>query len=176
MIETNRLLLRSFEEKDLSSFLSYRNDPDIARFQSWPLPFDESLAIAFINEQKIKDIKTHKEGWIQLAIERKEYKALLGDCAVNFIDQKRQAEFGITLQTKYQKKGYAFEALNELFNYLFIELHIHRIIGLVDTENKNSINLMIKLGMRKEAHFYKSYYDQKVQDWRDEYQFSILKS
>ncbi len=34
-ISTERLVLRPLREADLEKFLAYRNDPEVARFQSW---------------------------------------------------------------------------------------------------------------------------------------------
>jgi RimJ/RimL family protein N-acetyltransferase len=34
-IESERLVLRRFEEVDLAPFLAYRNDPRVARYQDW---------------------------------------------------------------------------------------------------------------------------------------------
>lgn len=34
-LETIRLRLRHFKDSDLSQFIGYRNDPDVARYQSW---------------------------------------------------------------------------------------------------------------------------------------------
>lgn len=53
-------------------------------------------------------------------------------------------------------------------------MNIHRIIGVVDVNNIRSINLMKKLKMNKEAHFIKSYFDERLQEWKDEFVFSKL--
>ena len=34
-IESERLILRRFEDSDLIPFVAYRNDPEVARYQSW---------------------------------------------------------------------------------------------------------------------------------------------
>jgi RimJ/RimL family protein N-acetyltransferase len=33
-IESERLILRLFEDSDLAPFVAYRNDPDVAKYQS----------------------------------------------------------------------------------------------------------------------------------------------
>jgi RimJ/RimL family protein N-acetyltransferase len=42
-IESERLILRRFEDSDLELFVAYRNDPEVARYQSWD-SFDEREA------------------------------------------------------------------------------------------------------------------------------------
>jgi RimJ/RimL family protein N-acetyltransferase len=34
-IESERLMLRRFADKDLAAFLAYANDPEVSRYQSW---------------------------------------------------------------------------------------------------------------------------------------------
>ena len=41
--------------------------------------------------------------------------------------------------------------------YLFKDLKKHRVMASVDPDNERSIHLLEKLGLRKEAHFKKSY-------------------
>ena len=48
-IETARLRLRRFAEADLPAFIAYRNDPDVARYQSWE-GISEAEAVAFVRE------------------------------------------------------------------------------------------------------------------------------
>ena len=50
-LETERLILRRFEARDLEPFLAYRQDRDVAWFQGWSLDFSRQDAEAFIEEQ-----------------------------------------------------------------------------------------------------------------------------
>jgi len=45
-LESQRLLLRRFEESDLLPFLAYLNDPLVARYQSWSLIPNSKLEIS----------------------------------------------------------------------------------------------------------------------------------
>ena len=48
-IESERLILRRFEDSDLTPFVAYRKDPEVARYQSWD-PCDEQEAKTIIRE------------------------------------------------------------------------------------------------------------------------------
>jgi RimJ/RimL family protein N-acetyltransferase len=48
-IASERLVLRRFEETDIASFVAYRNDPEVARYQSWE-SCTEREAAAMIEE------------------------------------------------------------------------------------------------------------------------------
>lgn len=43
-LETPRLCLRPFQDADLEAFLAYRNDPAVARFQGWEMPYTREAA------------------------------------------------------------------------------------------------------------------------------------
>lgn len=171
-IETDRLFLRRFELADLQSFVKYRNDPDVAQFQSWELPFTENKAVEFIKEHANYEIGVRGK-WHQIAIADKKISILIGDCGINTSIDGKQAEFGITIAKNFQNKGFAFEALYALFDCLFRNLKYHRITALVDSNNKSSIALMKKLHMRQEAYFIESYFGREL-NWTDEVQFAIL--
>lgn len=156
----------------MESFIAYHNDPEIIRYQSWNA-FSEQEAIDFVQEQKALQ-PFLSGGWFQIAIELKENSRHIGDCAVNVKEDNQQAEIGFTISRTHQGQGYAFEAVSNLFDYLFSSLNLHRIIGIADCENKASIALLKKLGMRQEGHFIQSYYSEGR--WSDEYLFAILKS
>jgi RimJ/RimL family protein N-acetyltransferase len=174
LINTNRLVLRKLRLDDYSSFIKYRTDPQIMKYQSWDLEITENSYNKFIEEQnQIKYGTVNK--WTQIGIENKNKRTLIGDCALHFFHEK-QTEFGITISKEYQNKGYAYEALISLFNFCFNTLNVHRITGLVDVDNISSVTLQEKLGMRKEAHYKKSYFDKRMNEWRDEYRFAVLAS
>ena len=70
-LHTRRLLLRNFNASDLEAFLAYRNDPAVAKYQSWDVPYPREKGDEFIAE--MGDIHAPKQGhWLQLALELKE--------------------------------------------------------------------------------------------------------
>jgi RimJ/RimL family protein N-acetyltransferase len=79
-IESERLRIRRFKDSDLAPFMAYRNDPEVARYQSWDSS-DEQEARAFIREMESARSGVPGEGF-QFAIESKEMGDLIGDCAL----------------------------------------------------------------------------------------------
>jgi len=57
LIETERLILRNIDFKDIDTFLAYRNDPVVAKYQSWEPTLNRKQVSDFIN-----DLQTHKIG------------------------------------------------------------------------------------------------------------------
>ncbi|HEX5157027.1 MAG TPA: GNAT family protein [Ktedonobacterales bacterium] len=170
-IETNRLRLRHFREDDCAPFMAYRNDPEVARYQSWE-GITEAEARALI--QDVKEIQPWTPGeWLQIAIELKETGLLAGDCAFKIEeDDERQGEIGYTLARAYQGRGIASEAVSCILEYAFASLGLHRVIAITDVENAPSVALLERLGLRREGHFHQNVWFKGK--WGDEYLYAML--
>lgn len=170
-LETARLIIRAIEEKDATSIFKYRSDKVTNQYQGW-IPEKLEEVESFIK-------KTAKEfnlvdTWFQLVIINKENQALIGDIGLHFIvPENKQVEIGCTIAKAHQNKGYAVESLKKVIDFLFIELHKHRIIASVDPNNISSIHLMERLGFRKEAHFKESLLVKG--QWVDDIVYAMLK-
>jgi RimJ/RimL family protein N-acetyltransferase len=171
-IESERLILRRFEDSDLAAFVAYRNDPEVARYQSWD-SFDEREASALIREMESEQPGVPGE-WFQFAIEPKETGGLVGDCALRVDRQEHyRAEIGFTLAHEHQGKGFASEAVSRLLDYVFDDLGLHRVVAIVDCRNKPSWALLERVGMRREGHFLENVWFKG--EWSDEYLYAVLK-
>ncbi len=174
-IETPRLLIRRFQSSDAPTLVAYRNDPEVAKFQSWEM-IDEALARQFIAETVADDPGVSGSGF-QFAIERKSVSQHIGDhigdLYLRTLDwDARQAELGYTLTRQAQGNGYASEAVAALLEYCFATLNLHRVVAIAALANSSSIKLAERLGMRREAYTVKSmaYRGEYV----DEVQYAIL--
>jgi RimJ/RimL family protein N-acetyltransferase len=151
--------------------MAYRNDPVVARYQSWE-GITEPKARAFIQEQKSIQPGVPGQGF-QIAIELKESGLLIGDCAFKIKeDDARQAAIGFTLARQYQGKGFATEAVSRFLTYAFPAFDLHRVVAIADCENAASVALLERLGMRREGHFLQNVWFKGR--WGDEYLYAIL--
>lgn len=171
LLETERLFLRQFSDSDLDAFLAYRNDPEVAIYQGWNVPYPRERAIKFIGEMKVA--VPMQSQWFQVALEIKGTREMIGDLAF-FIkrEDERQAFIGYTLARPFWGKGYAFEAVSCLLEYLFEELELHRVIAECDVLNVYSWRLLERLGFRREAHFVESIFFKGA--YGSEYQYAML--
>src|SRR6266487_4408837 len=109
-LESARLRLRRFADRDLLPFLAYVNDPLVARYQTWE-SYTEQQARDVIERQK--NLAPGLPGqWFTFALELKETEALVGHIALKTEEDNRQAEIGFTLSREYHGKGLAFEAVS----------------------------------------------------------------
>lgn len=149
-LETERLTIRRFRPEDLDSFVAYRADLDVARFQSWE-NFTRTDGAAFVEEMARQHPDTPGE-WFQFAIELKSTGKMIGDCALHaFADRFNEAELGFSLAPAYQGHGYAREALARLLDYAFNALKKSRIEALTDARNAKSIAVLEQLGFVRDA-------------------------
>jgi len=171
-VQTARLVLRNFIDSDLESFLAYRNDPEVAKYQGWGLPYPREKGEAFIAFMKER-IALKQGGWIQFAIALKDTDELIGDlgCYIKE-DDIRQARIGFTIAAKHWRKGYMSEVTPCLLEYLFEDMDIHRVVADCDVDNVASYRTLEKLGFRREAHFVESYLVNGV--YASEYHYGLL--
>ncbi len=171
-LETKRLWIRQFQDSDLESFLEYRNDPDVARYQGWNVPYPRDRGIEFLDFMTNAFPAVQGE-WFQAALELKTGNEMIGD--VGFIikkDDGRQAYVGYSLARAHWGSGYAYEAVTRLLAYLFDELNLHRVVAECDVENTASWNLLEKLGFRRESHLIENIFFKGA--YGSEYHYAML--
>ena len=170
MLSTERLELRRFRPEDAAAFAAYRSDPEIARFQSWEVPYPQERAAALIAEFGTDDPTA--PGWFQYAIELRSEQALIGDIGVNLDDNLMQAEIGFTLAAAYQGRGYALEAVRAILDHLFTERGLRRVAAECDARNVRSATLLERAGFRPEGRRLSSTYLKG--EWTDDLLFGLL--
>jgi RimJ/RimL family protein N-acetyltransferase len=154
-LKSERINLQPLRMEDAQEVFSYRSDPEIFRFQSWqPKTIEdvrEFLETRIVGEPHLPDT------WFQLSICKNNPYEFIGDCGIHFLkNDPSQVEIGITLKRWYHGLGYATEALELVFQYVFDDLKKHRIYASVDPNNLASIRLCERMKMRREAHFIES--------------------
>lgn len=169
-IETARLRLRHFAERDLEAFLAYRNDPDVARYQGWDKTTRED-GEKFIAEMSVLQPGT-PEQWFQFALALKANDALIGDIGLRVDENGQQGMVGYTLASEYQRQGYMTEAMQVVLQMAFETFALHRVIALVDPNNTPSWKLLERLGFRREGHFIEHWFNKGR--WVDDYQYALL--
>jgi RimJ/RimL family protein N-acetyltransferase len=148
-IETRRLVLRPFREADLDEFVAYRNDPDLARFQSWD-GISPQAAMAFLRANSVRCLGTPGQ-WQQIAIALGPGERLIGDIGLFLREDGRGAELGFTLAGGHQGRGFAAEAVTGLADALFGQSHLESLEAVTDTRNLRAMALLERLGFQVQA-------------------------
>lgn len=141
-MSTPRLVLRALLAQDAAVIHEYRNDPEVARYQDWPLPFTLAAAEQLVAEQV--DVDSPVAGdWIQLGVEHA--GELVGDLAVGLDREGTSATIGYTLRAAHWGQGYASESIGALVDALF-ERGLERVVATIDPLNLRSARLLERLG------------------------------
>jgi RimJ/RimL family protein N-acetyltransferase len=135
LFNTKRTYVRPFIEDDLDAFMIYRNDMEWMKYQGF-----KGLTKEAYKQALIKDLDFEKGS--QLAIISKETNLLIGDFYL--LIEEKSAWVGYTISPQYAKKGYAFEVVSKMIDWL-IEKDLQVFAG-VSKGNEASIQLLNKLG------------------------------
>ncbi|MBX3011240.1 MAG: GNAT family N-acetyltransferase [Caldilineaceae bacterium] len=166
LIETERLLMRPFQESDWPAVAAYTALPTIMEYMG------EGVQSA---EQTQAFVRRHVTGEAVTAypLLLKAENKLIGHLVFHPWFAPRTYEIGWVLHPTYHRRGYVSEAALALLRYGFETLQLHRIIATCQPENPASYGVMEKIGMRREGHFHQCIYRGEAQ-WWDEYFYAIL--
>jgi aminoglycoside 6'-N-acetyltransferase len=166
----DRIALRRFTLADLTTFVAYRSDPDVARYQGWDAPYPLADGERMISRL----LETHPDTsgeWYAMVL--RSTNELIGDCASGTDEQDpRLAEIGFTVRPEYQGQGYATEGTRTLLGYLFQARAKHRVRARCDPRNAPSARVLERLGMRREGLLREAEWAKG--EWADELCFAIL--
>ena len=171
MLETNRLVLRSFHNEDWKDLHEYLSNETVVKYEPYDVYSEDACKQEAINRSK------NNAFW---AVCLKENGKLIGNL---YFQQQEPKEFltweiGYVFNPSFYGKGYATEACKGILEYGFEQLRAHRIIGRCNPENTSSWRLMERLSMRREGYYQKPVFFRMTSDgkpiWQDAYEYSIL--
>jgi RimJ/RimL family protein N-acetyltransferase len=171
-IETERLLLRKYEDRDVADIVAYSCDADfwLARNIDWE---STEEGVKAYHEPRRGSVPESYPDWLDLVIELETESKVIGSVGIGVKNKEQgQAEIGWLLGCQYQGQGIATEAARALVAFGFEAMGLHRIIARTGKCNVRSWRLMERIGMRREAHFRESH---RVKgEWDDEFIYAIL--
>lgn len=148
IIMTNRLLLRQFIESDLENVYKGLSNPEIIQYYGVNY---KTIEEAKSQMQFFADLEKEETG-IWWAVCSLDNKVFYGAGGLNSISKEhKKAEIGFWLLTEFWGKGIMKEVMPIICNYGFDSLGLHRIEGIVETENSNCKNAMKKLDFKHEG-------------------------
>ncbi len=169
MLETERLVLRPFEETDAEGLHAYLGDEEVVRYEPYGAMTMEECRLEAARRA------SDEAFWAVCLADG----TLIGNLYLSGADEFGTREIGYVFTRACWHKGYATEAARRLMAYAFERLATRRIIALCDTRNAASFALMERLGMRREGEFKKNVgfktdaHGNTI--WTDSYQYAILK-
>ena len=171
-LQTERLVLRAFEESDFDAVFAMRSNADVVRYLYWE-PESEDAARQALS-RKLANVSLLGEGDVlALAAVERESGRLVADVILHWISLEHSlGEIGYVVHPEHAGRGYATEAAGPLLAVAFDELGLHRVIGRTEARNTGSARVLEKLGMRCEAHLVENEFVKG--EWQSELVYAIL--
>ncbi len=148
-IETDRLILRKFNETDyIKAFEHWLNDERVNQFMRWSLIHSLEEAKILVNTwiKEYQDLSNYK--W---AITLKDSKELIGVVGAMINDDLQSANLGYCLSPLFWNQGIMSEVLKAIFDFFFNQVNCNIITARHDSRNINSGKVMQKAGMKYEG-------------------------
>jgi [ribosomal protein S5]-alanine N-acetyltransferase len=151
-IRTTRLVLREFAPQDIAAVHAYSADARVTRYMFFG-PRDEDSSRDYLSaviESQHEIPRTRFE----LAVEHAETGQVIGACDLSMIERS-VFDLGYMLEHASWGIGFATEIALSLIDAAFFDLSAERVISTVDVNNKASLKVLEKAGLRWEATFRK---------------------
>lgn len=164
MFSTERLIVRKFVPDDYADIAEILTDPDVTYFEPYETFTKEACVAEAVNFSE-------SEEFYAVELDGK----VIGK--IYFSDKGFGSyEIGYTFNKAYWGRGFAAESISGMIKYAFEVMNVRRIIAEIDTRNNKSINLVERVGMRREAE-HKELFPRKENDgcYNDFYIYAILK-
>jgi len=139
--ETDRLIVRRFEERDIPDILDYskHEDDDDHRRRNVGWEFTEESVRNWWTPMMTMSVDD-ATNWLALVIEVKQLGRVVGNTGFNTkkIEEQRQGMIGWTLGKAFEGNGYVTEAATALLGYLFLVEGFHRAYAMTSLDNPRS--------------------------------------
>ena len=144
IIETNRLLLRTFTEEDAALIYELNLDPDVIRYTHDPIK-DQAHASEILEKVIIPQYVLYNHG--RWAVHVRSTLEFLGWCGLKYRSELNEIDLGYRFKKEGWGKGYATEAAWATIQYGFEKIGLQRIVARAEIDNIGSWKVLEKCGM-----------------------------
>lgn len=149
-IETERLVLRPWQERDRDLFFEINSDPRVMAF--FPMRRTRREADAFFDTL----LRNQRERLVFPAAVLRETGECIGFCGLHQDDLEPHfpagtVEIGWRLAVRHWGKGYATEGALAALDHGFATLGLPEIVSFAVADNRRSTAVMERLGMTRDA-------------------------
>ncbi|MFM8322515.1 MAG: GNAT family N-acetyltransferase [Chloroflexota bacterium] len=175
---TPSLALRDFRMDDLEALTEYNNHAEVHRYESEHIP-DQAANQAYL-EHVVRWAGEDPRTTYALAVTLQDSQASsfapdtpVGRVSLTLLSPRiRLWEIGWTIHPRLWGRGYATEAAGGLLRFAFHSLGAHRVVAFCNVNNRASVRVMQKLGLRCEGRLREERYWNGA--WCDEFVYAIL--
>jgi ribosomal-protein-alanine N-acetyltransferase len=145
IIETDRLLLRTFTKDDATLIYKLNRDPEVTRYTCDPVS-DLEHAAKVLEETILPQYALYNHG--RWAVHLRDGLEFIGWCGLKYRPEKKEIDLGYRFMKKFWGKGYATESAFASIQYGFTRLNLQHITGRALPGNLVSIRVLEKCGMK----------------------------
>lgn len=148
-LETERLILRSFQPEDATPIYELLSDPDVNGTLIDHLP-TFTLQDAQLLASHSAEANRNGDAYL-FAVIRKSNDTLVGSINLSLAPAQPRAELAYWFGRPYWWQGYATEAARCMVQFAFEELGLHRIYAYCLPRNKAAARVLEKVGLQYEG-------------------------
>jgi RimJ/RimL family protein N-acetyltransferase len=172
LLETERLILRPLESGDVDDILPYHSDPASVRYIPWDVR-DRDFVVDWLTRAVTYTGLAESEPGLLLAMVEKASGRVIGQLNSSMVDRANNtADVGYISNPDFRGQGFVNEALTALIEYLFRVVKVHRVVADIDIRNEESVRVVERLGMRREATYIEN--DYLKGEWCSMYLYALL--
>ena len=149
-IKTSRLVLRKVELSDAPfMFENWQNDERVCKYLSWNKYENKEQSVGVCKRW----LEMYKEDFYLWVI-------VLDGIPIGTISARQAVEdwsiceVGYCIGYNWWRKGYTYEALKSIINFMFIKVGVKKVVGFCDNRNIGSYQVMRKCGMKCDGVHY----------------------
>jgi len=151
-LETDRLILSTWQTSDWLAFRPIATDVEVMRYITGGVPWTDERIQSFVNRQ----VELFSErGFCRWKLLLKPAQEIIGFCGVGFWGDGPEPEIGWWLARPHWGHGFATEAARIVLRDALERVGLDRIISIARPANIASTRIMEKLGLKLECEFEK---------------------
>jgi ribosomal-protein-alanine N-acetyltransferase len=171
-LETDRLVLREYEEADLPTIHAFASDPVMVQYLEFG-PNTQAETRAFYRDTVVATRRAEPRRTWHLVAAPKAGGGIVGAGRITIEAHEHQGgSIGYWVMRPSWGGGYATEIARGLLRFGFGELGLHRIFAIVEPDNVASVRVLARAGMRLEGRLRDHRFAKGT--WRDSLLYAAL--
>jgi ribosomal-protein-alanine N-acetyltransferase len=146
ILETERLRLREFNLNDTAFIITLLNSPGWLKYIGDRVVKTTEQAKQYLENGPLKSYT--ENGYGLSLVEKKDGHAAIGMCGILNRKALDTPDIGFAFLPGYCGQGYAFEVADAMLQYAHKTLNIPKISAITIPDNRSSIKLLEKLGLK----------------------------
>ncbi|UTW61664.1 GNAT family N-acetyltransferase [bacterium SCSIO 12741] len=147
-LETERLILRPFDQEDIEPSYQMNLDAEVSRYTGDGGVVSREEVAHRIQENVLGDYRKH--GFGRFAVELKGGPRFIGFAGLKYLPDWKEVDLGYRFMQDYWGQGLATEAGRACLKFGFETLHLSKIIAMALPENEGSVRVLQKLNFQFE--------------------------